>query len=99
MCYKIHFKIHFNITLLSTLRSFKWSLSFRISHQNPAYISLPSHDYHMDHLTIITNDTLGDMVMATFMLEYILHDDMGSEDTYTKQRQKSREITYTIVLL
>jgi len=53
----------------------------------------------MDHLTIITNDTLGDMVMATFMLEYILHDDMGSEDTYTKQRQKSREITYTIVLL
>ena len=36
--------------------------------------------------------------MATFMLEYILHNDMGSEGTtYTKQRQKSREITYTIV--
>jgi hypothetical protein len=53
----------------------------------------------MDHLTIITNDTLGDMVMATFMSEYILHNDMGSGGAYKKQRQKSREITYTIVLL
>jgi len=51
----------------------------------------------MVHLKLITNDTLGDMIMATFMLEYILHNDMGSEGTYTKQRQKSREITYTIV--
>jgi len=92
------FKIHFNIALLSTLGSFKWSLSFRVSHKNPAYISLLSHDYHKAHLKIITNDTLSDMVMATFMLEYILHNDMGSEGTtYTKQRQKSREITYTIV--
>ena len=51
----------------------------------------------MTHLKIITNDTLGDMVMAIFMLEYILHNDMGSEGTNAKQRQKSREITYTIV--
>ena len=77
------FKIHFNITLLSTLGSFKWSLSFRVSHQNPAYISLLSYDYHMAHLKTI-NDTLGDMVTATFMLEYILHNDMGSEGTCTK---------------
>jgi hypothetical protein len=50
----------------------------------------------MAPLKIITNDTLGDMVMATFKLEYMLHNDMGSEGTYTKQRQKSREITYMI---
>jgi len=91
------FKIHFNITLLSTIGSFKWSLSFRVSHQNPAYISLPSHYYHMAHFKTIMNETLGDMVMVTFMLEYILHNDMGSEGTCNKRRQKSREITYTIV--
>jgi hypothetical protein len=51
----------------------------------------------MTHLKIITNDTLSDMVMATFMLEYVLHNDMGGEGTHTKQRQKSREITYTTV--
>jgi len=91
------FTIHFNINLLSTLGSFKWSLSFRVSHQNPAYISLLSYDYHMAHLKTITNDTLGDMVMATFILKYILHNDMESEGTCTKRRQKSREITYAIV--
>ena len=53
----------------------------------------------MAHLKISANDTLCDMVMAKLMLEYTLHSDMGSEGTYTKQRQKSREITYTIVPL
>ena len=50
----------------------------------------------MAHLKTI-NDTLGDMVTATFMLEYILHNDMGSEGTCTKWWQESREITYTLV--
>jgi hypothetical protein len=77
--------------------SLKWSLSFRVSHQNPTYISLLSHSCHMYHPKIITNDTLGDMVVATFMLEYILYYDMGSDGTYTEQRQKSREIIYTMV--
>ena len=36
----------------------------------------------MAHLKTIMHDTLGDMVMATFMVEYILHNDMGSEGTY-----------------
>jgi hypothetical protein len=41
----------------------------------------------MPHPQIITNDTLRDMVVATFMVEYILYNDMVSDGTYTKQRQ------------
>jgi hypothetical protein len=50
----------------------------------------------MHYPKIITNDTLRDMVVATRMLEYILYNDMGSNGTYTEQKQKSGEITYTM---
>jgi hypothetical protein len=79
-------KIHFNITLPSTRGSFKWSLSFRFPHQN-----------HMPQPWIITNYISGDTVVATYTLEYIVYNDMERDGTYTKQRQKSRETTYTTV--
>jgi hypothetical protein len=40
-------KIHSNPILPSTSRSFKWSLSFGLSHQNPAHVSPLSHACHM----------------------------------------------------
>jgi hypothetical protein len=51
----------------------------------------------MQYPKIITNYTLGDMVVATRRLESILYNDTGSDGTYTEKRQKSREITYTMV--
>jgi hypothetical protein len=41
------FSIHFNIILLSTLRSFKWSLYFIFTHQMPVFTSFLSHTYYM----------------------------------------------------
>jgi hypothetical protein len=45
-----HFlKIHFNIIRPPTSRSYKWSLSLRSRHQNPAYTSLVSHTCYLHH--------------------------------------------------
>ena len=41
--------IHLNIRLLFTPGSFKWSLSFRLPHQNPAYKSPLSHTCYVTH--------------------------------------------------
>jgi len=40
-------KVHFNIILSPTPMSSKWSLSFRLNHQNSVYLSPVSHFFYM----------------------------------------------------
>jgi len=51
-------KMYLTIILISTLRSYKWSVSFRFHHWNPVcnyptpdtcYILRPTHSYRFDH--------------------------------------------------